>query len=187
MKSSFSVALLRNPNSVTLHCIVLQAPSTHIRIFLKTHLFLSVLGWRPHGDTIFGHQKRRFSKTLSRVDLSENAVFMLSCGCVTTELFENTDVTAPIYDVSEHAQGSLEMTQGHFDCLFSFVKVRTEVRFRPAMGSEGKYPIISNVSFQGKVLVFGHLMEERGFVLRKDLALSEGCIEKRVLCLPDTI
>ena len=60
------------------------------------------------------------------MDLFENAVFMLSCGRVKTELFENADVTASIYDVSEHAQGSSGITQGHFDCLFSFVKVRTE-------------------------------------------------------------
>ena len=51
---------------------------------------------------------------------------MLSCGLVKTELFENADVTASIYDVSEHAHGSLGITQGHFDCLFSFVEV--EVR-----------------------------------------------------------
>ena len=59
------------------------------------------------------------------MDLFENAVFMLSCGRVKTELFENADVTASIYDVSEHAHGSLGITQGHFDCLFSFVRVRT--------------------------------------------------------------
>ena len=80
---------------------------------------------RPHGDGVFSHRKRSFSKTLSRVDLFENAVFMLSCGRVKTELFENADVTASIYDVSEHAHGSLGTTKGHFDCLFSFVKVRT--------------------------------------------------------------
>ena len=44
----------------------------------------------------FGHRKRSFSKTLSRVDLFENAVFMLSCGRVKTELFKNADVTASI-------------------------------------------------------------------------------------------
>ena len=60
------------------------------------------------------------------MDLFENAVFMLSCERVKTELFENADVTASIYDVSEHAQRSSGITQGHLDCLFSFVKVRTE-------------------------------------------------------------
>ena len=59
------------------------------------------------------------------MDLFENAVFMLSCGRVKTEVFENADVIASIYDVSEHAHGPLRITQGHFDCLFSFVKVRT--------------------------------------------------------------
>ena len=60
------------------------------------------------------------------MDLFENAVFMLSFGRVKTELFENADVKASIYDVSEHAHGFLGIKQGHFDCLFSFVKVRTE-------------------------------------------------------------
>ena len=50
---------------------------------------------------------------------------MLSCGRVKTELFENADVTASIYDVSEHAHGSLGITQGHFDCLLSIVKFQT--------------------------------------------------------------
>ena len=59
------------------------------------------------------------------MDLFENAVFMLSCGRVKTELFENADVTASIYYVSEHAQGSLGITRGHFASLFSFIEVRT--------------------------------------------------------------
>ena len=41
-----------------------------------------------------------------------------------TELFENADVTASIYDVSEHAHGSLGITRGHFNCLFSFIEAR---------------------------------------------------------------
>ena len=59
------------------------------------------------------------------MDLFENAVFRFSCGRVKTELFENADIKASIYDVSEHAHGSLGTTKGHFDCLFSFVEVRT--------------------------------------------------------------
>ena len=51
---------------------------------------------------------------------------MLLCGRVKTELLENAYVTVSIYDVSEHAHGSLGITQRHFCCLFSFVKVRTE-------------------------------------------------------------
>ena len=42
-----------------------------------------------------------------------------------TELFENADVTASIYYVSEHTHGSLGIMQGQFDCLFSFIEVRT--------------------------------------------------------------
>ena len=49
---------------------------------------------------------------------------MLSCGWVKTELFENADVTASIYNPSEHVHGALGITQGHFGCLFAFVKVR---------------------------------------------------------------
>ena len=55
------------------------------------------------------------------MDLFENAV---SCGRVKTELFENADVTASIYNPSEHAHRALGITQGYFDCLFSFVKAR---------------------------------------------------------------
>ena len=62
---------------------------------------------------------------LSRVDLFENAVFMLWCGRVKRELFENPDVTASIYDLSGHAHGSLGITQWHFDYLFSIVKFQT--------------------------------------------------------------
>ena len=87
--------------------------------------FLSVLGYRPHGDGVFSRQKRSFSKTLSRVDLFENAVLMLSCGRVKMELFENDDVTASIHYVSEHAHGSLGIMRGHSACLFSFIEVRS--------------------------------------------------------------
>ena len=78
------------------------------------------------------------------MDLFENAVFLFSCGRVKTELFENADVTTSIYDVSEHALGSLGITRGHFACLevrmpnividygisFSNIKLRVSHRFR---------------------------------------------------------
>ena len=89
------------------------------------HFSLSALGLRLHLDGVFGHQRRRFSKTLSRVDLFEYVVFLLSCGRMKTELFENIDVTISIYDVSDYAHGSLGITQGYFDCQFSFIEVRT--------------------------------------------------------------
>ena len=59
---------------------------------------------------------------LHRVDLFENAVFMLSCVQVKTELFGNADVRTSIYDVSERAHGSLGIMQGQFDCLFLLSK-----------------------------------------------------------------
>ena len=59
------------------------------------------------------------------MDLVENAAFILSCGRVKTELFENADVTASSYYISEHAHGSLGITRRHFACLFSFIEVRT--------------------------------------------------------------
>ena len=58
------------------------------------------------------------------MDLFENAVFMLWCERVKVEHFESADVTALIYDLSEHVHGSLEILQGDFDCLFSFIKVQ---------------------------------------------------------------
>ena len=94
--------LSTNWQSTTTRAWKIKAPSTGICICLKTHLFLSVLGSRPHGDGVFGHRKRSFSKALSRVDLFENTVFTLSRGCVKTELFENAGVTASIYNPSEH-------------------------------------------------------------------------------------
>ena len=72
------------------------------------------------------------------MDLFENAVFMLSCGRVKTELFENADVTASIYNPSEHGHGALGITQGHFDCLFSFVKVgRAEFESKKRLRVDG--------------------------------------------------
>ena len=38
--------------------------------------------------------KTEFSKTVSRVEIIENSVFMLSCGRAKTYLFENDDVTS---------------------------------------------------------------------------------------------
>ena len=73
---------------------------------------------KVHTETAFS-VTRSFSKTLSRVDLFENAVLLFSFGRVKTELFENADVTASIYTPSEHAVGSLGITQGHFVYVFS--------------------------------------------------------------------
>ena len=72
------------------------------------------------------------------MNVFENAVFMLSCGRVITEPFENADVTASIYNPSEHAHGALGITQGHFDSLFAFVKVRrTEFEYKKRLRVDG--------------------------------------------------
>ena len=47
--------------------------------------------------------------------LQSGSFFMLSCGRVKTELFENADVTASICDIPQHALNSLGITHGHFD------------------------------------------------------------------------
>ena len=69
-----------------------KAPSTRIRIFLKTEDFSSILPLRPHVNGVFGNRKRRFSKTLSRVEIFENAGFAYTCGRAKTKVFENDDV-----------------------------------------------------------------------------------------------
>ena len=47
-------------------------PSSRIRIFLKVEIFSSFwfFFFRPHVNGVFGHQKRRFSKTVPRVAYS---------------------------------------------------------------------------------------------------------------------
>ena len=72
--------------------MVFKAPSTRMRIFLKTEVFFSVLALRPHVNGVFRMRKRRFSKTLSRVEVFENAVFVFTCGRAKTKVFENDDV-----------------------------------------------------------------------------------------------
>ena len=59
---------------------------------LKTEVFFSVLALRPHVNGVFGRRKWRFSKTLSRVEVFESAVFVFTCGRAKTKVFENDDV-----------------------------------------------------------------------------------------------
>ena len=49
-------------------------------------------GPQVSGEKVKGHQKRIFSKTLSRVEI-ENAGFSLTRGRTKTEIFEYDDVT----------------------------------------------------------------------------------------------
>lgn len=49
---------------------------------------------RPHVSVENGDRKRNFSKTLSRVEIFENAVFRVCMWTVKMELFENDVITA---------------------------------------------------------------------------------------------
>ena len=53
--------------------------STRIRFHLKTQLFLYGHSFRAHLSDENDQWKRNFSKTLSRVELFENAVFVCTC------------------------------------------------------------------------------------------------------------
>ena len=52
-----------------------EAPSTSIRFCLKTEIFFSGLAYRQHISVENGHRKRIFSKTLSRMNIFENAFY----------------------------------------------------------------------------------------------------------------
>ena len=69
--------------------------STRIRFHLKTQLFLYGHSFRAHVSDENDQWKRHFSKTLSRVELFENAVFVCTChgGQTKTALFENAEDT----------------------------------------------------------------------------------------------
>ena len=54
--------------------------------------FFSVLAYRPHVSSENGHRKRIFSKTLSWVEIFENAGFSLTRGRTKTKVFKCDDV-----------------------------------------------------------------------------------------------
>lgn len=55
-----------------------MALSTLTHFLLKTHLFLSLLGFSPHRDACFKKKKLIFLKTDSKVDTFENSYFELT-------------------------------------------------------------------------------------------------------------
>ena len=59
---------------------------------LENEYFFSCLAYRPLEFGENGHRKRIFSKTLSRVEIFENAGFSSTCGRTKTEVFEYDDV-----------------------------------------------------------------------------------------------
>ena len=76
-----------------------DAPSTRIRFCLKTETFSFGLAFCPHVSGENDHQKRIFSKMLSRVETFENACFLFTCGRTKTKVFEFDDVIHRIYIV----------------------------------------------------------------------------------------
>ena len=62
----------RAPKTVGFQIYSPETPSTSSRVLWKTETFFSEYGYRPHVSGVFGHRKRRFSNTLSRVESFEN-------------------------------------------------------------------------------------------------------------------
>ena len=77
-------------------CNQSTALSTRMRFHLTTQLFVNGYGFRPHVPDENDRRKRNFSKTLSRLELFENAVFACTCGQTKTELFENAEDTLSV-------------------------------------------------------------------------------------------
>ena len=111
------------PGSFRYFSIETKAQSTHIGIFLKTHLFYPY--WvRVHMDTAFLVPENEAFRKRSPEWIFLKTLF--SCCHMDggeTELFENADITVSIYCISEHVLGSLGITRGYFAFLFSFIEV----------------------------------------------------------------
>ena len=60
--------------------------------FGKRRIFFSEYGYLSHVSGVFGHQNRRFSNTLSRVESFENGDSSYSCGRAKSEAFKYVDV-----------------------------------------------------------------------------------------------
>ena len=79
-----------------------KTPSIRSRVLSKTETFFSEYDYRPHITGLFGHQKRRFSNTLSRVESFENGDSSHSCGWAKTETSKYDDVL-PRFRSSAHS------------------------------------------------------------------------------------
>ena len=72
-------------------------PRPHISVFIwKKQFFLYGYGFHPHVSYETDQWKRNLSKTLSRVELFENAIFACTWRQTQTELFENAEVTLSV-------------------------------------------------------------------------------------------
>ena len=68
-------------------------PRPHVAgYFEKRETFSSEYGYLPHVSGVFGHRKRRFSNTLSRVESFENGDSSYSCTRAKTVTFKYDDV-----------------------------------------------------------------------------------------------
>ena len=54
-----------------LYSVIIKTPSTRSRVLSKTETFFSEYGYHPRVTGVFSHRKRRFSNTLSRVEISD--------------------------------------------------------------------------------------------------------------------
>ena len=80
----------------SLHIVTLR-PRPHISVSIwKSNLFLYGYGFYPHVSYENDQWKRNFAKTLSRVELFENAIFACTWRQTKTELFENAEVTLSV-------------------------------------------------------------------------------------------
>ena len=69
-----------------------ETPSTRSRVFSKTEMFFSEYSYRPYVTSVFRHRKRRFSNTLSGVEIFENGDVSYSCGRAKTDVFKYDDI-----------------------------------------------------------------------------------------------
>ena len=106
-------------------CNQSTALSTRMRFHLRTQLFVNGYGFRPHVPDENDRRKRNFSKTLSRLELFENAVFACTCGQTKTELFENAEDT-----LSVSIDSAQKLTQ-HGGRALSFLVFYTWAYFSP--------------------------------------------------------
>ena len=109
----------------------------------KTLLFLYGYGFRPHESDENNQWKRNFSKTLSRVELFENADFPCTCGQTKTELFEKAEdkLSVPI-----HSAQYYKLIEGSGRAL-SFLVFYNWAYFKPNCLFSSKFTFVNSSSW----------------------------------------
>ena len=88
---------LKYPRGIKNICYTKFRPRPHVSLFAwKRRFFSSALAYRPHVSDENSDPKRIFSKTISWVEIFENAGFSFTCGRKKTEVFEYDDVICNI-------------------------------------------------------------------------------------------